>query len=179
MRRWSAEGASRSTTSWPTMLAYLWPRWKRMLQQLELIRKPHWTSKNQRPGQVIYSIIIFSSSFLTLLWYLAEKHPSDWQLEWNIIPFFKVRPTLLPNLPLVLLVFQLATSIPFSSPSAGASRCTLAICNFGHVGELEIHFETQVCQCLKCVNLFKEAGIAFLTDETDTVHHYEEKVCFC
>jgi len=40
---------------------------------------------------------------------------------------------------------------------------------------LPIGWRKQVCQCLKCVNLFKEAGIAFLTDETDTVHHYEEK----
>ena len=69
--------------------------------------------------------------------------------------FLKVRPSLLPNLPLVLLVFQLATSIPFSSPSAGASRCTLAICNFGHVGPSWESFQNiglsvpQVCEPLQ------------------------------
>ena len=80
-----------------------------MLQQLELIRKPHWTSKHQRPGQVTNSIIIF---FFFFFYFYGIRLRNILEINsYNEILYFsfKVRPSLLLNLPLVLLVFQLAT----------------------------------------------------------------------
>ena len=39
-----------------------------------------------------------------------------------------------------------------------------------------IIFYSQVCKCPKCLDIYKDSGTAFLIDETDTVHHYEEQV---
>jgi len=40
---------------------------------------------------------------------------------------------------------------------------------------LPIGWRNQVCKCSKCLDLYKDSGTAFLMDETDTVHHYENQ----
>ena len=39
-------------------------------------------------------------------------------------------------------------------------------------------WKVQVCKCSKCLDLYKDSGTAFLMDETDTVHHYENQVSY-
>jgi len=40
---------------------------------------------------------------------------------------------------------------------------------------LPIGWRNQVCKCPKCLDLYRDSGTTFLTDETDTVHHYEDQ----
>ena len=86
--------------------------------------------------------------------------------------------TLLPNLPAAHLVFQLNLPVPSSSQLAGATRSATSNPILG-LRLLHPHCvisQAQVCKCPKCLDLYKETGTAFLIDETDTVHHYEDQV---
>jgi hypothetical protein len=37
------------------------------------------------------------------------------------------------------------------------------------------NWRQQLCKCDECVKLYQQENIAFLTDEEDTVHHYESQ----
>ena len=34
----------------------------------------------------------------------------------------------------------------------------------------------ELCHCLSCLHTYQTSDLAFLTDTTDTVHHYESQV---
>ena len=37
------------------------------------------------------------------------------------------------------------------------------------------NWRQQLCKCDECAKLYQQENIAFLTDEEDTVHHYESQ----
>ena len=41
---------------------------------------------------------------------------------------------------------------------------------------LPIKWRQQLCKCSNCDKVYNDTATKFLTDETDTVHHYESKV---